>query len=673
MSSTGEVGNSRARGGRIRIAPRRALAMAASYAGDRLGAQAKAVAFVLVYLLAAQLLVFKVPLREAASVALGVAATIAGLAFFLEGLFLGIMPLGEQCGLRLPAKAGPLALAALCVVLGVTATFAEPAIGALKTQGGSVAAWEAPLLFTLLNRGSGWLIAAVAAGVGLAVMLGTLRFLYGWAFKPAVYLIMPVLVAVGFLFEGDALLRPVAGLAWDTGGITTGPVTVPLVIALGVGISRITGERRGGASGLGVVTLASALPVAAVFILALLLRPLVPAAGGAASFFDPGADTRRKAEFVAGGPEALESLGRSALAKGALSAEDYDRAFRHAASAGRGSRTEAATGESGPPSSRAGTLSSLRAQAVTALAAVLPLALVLGLTLVVLLRERLRNADEIALGLAFAVVGMFLFGLGMERGLSALGNQAGLSLPRAYEERAREDQALVLAGVDESSIFSAAGPEGPAEYVWMRGPEGPVALPFDRSAWDEGRGLYRYVPVERAVFGRWGFAGGLAAVLAFVFVLGFGATLAEPSLAALGATVEEITTGTYRRSTLVGTVAIGVGIGMAFGFARILLDLPLAWILGGAYALALVLTIFSSEEFAAIAWDAAGVTTGPVTVPLVIAAGLGIGSKAGASGAFGVLAAASVFPVISVLLSGILVRAKARRGLSPEAAGRGRP
>jgi hypothetical protein len=102
---------------------------------------------------------------------------------------------------------------------------------------------------------------------------------------------------------------------------------------------------------------------------------------------------------------------------------------------------------------------------------------------------------------------------------------------------------------------------------------------------------------------------------------------------------------------------------MAVGFARILYDLPLSWILGVPDVLALLLSLFSSEDFAAIAWDAAGVTTGPVTVPLVIAAGLGIGAEAGASGAFAVVACASVFPVLAVLLSGLVSAARTKSSI----------
>lgn len=97
---------------------------------------------------------------------------------------------------------------------------------------------------------------------------------------------------------------------------------------------------------------------------------------------------------------------------------------------------------------------------------------------------------------------------------------------------------------------------------------------------------------------------------------------------------------------------------MAVGFGRILFAWPIVPLLAGAYLLALALTIFSSEEISAIAWDCAGVTTGPITVPLVIAAGLGIGQRAGVAEAFGVVTMASVFPIIAVLLSGFLLASR---------------
>ena len=76
------------------------------------------------------------------------------------------------------------------------------------------------------------------------------------------------------------------------------------------------------------------------------------------------------------------------------------------------------------------------------------------------------------------------------------------------------------------------------------------------------------------------------------------------------------------------------------------------------YAFLLILTFFSSEDFVNFGWDSAGVTTGPITVPLVLAMGLGIGAKTGAIDGFGVLSLASVGPIITVLTVGLLVKKK---------------
>lgn len=630
-----------ASGFNVNISLRRRLAMIASWARARLGDQARAVAFVVLYLVLAQTIILKQTILSPGSVAVGILATVVGLAFFLEGLFLGVMPLGERCGLKLPGKAGPIAISIFAIVLGATATLAEPAIGILKLQGGAARPWSTPLLYLLLNRGSPWLVAAVAAGVGLAVVLGVFRFMYSWPLKPFIFVIIPILVAIGFLFDADPNLKAVAGLAWDTGGVTTGPVTVPLVIALGIGVSKIVGSKSGVSSGLGVVTLASALPVAAVFALSALLLPLVPEAGSASAFFSD--DNRKQAVFVAGSESALLSLAIKAVDSGSLAASDFVVLF-----------PDEALYEDNQESIKAMSLAArLRDNAMAALKSVLPLALVLIVTLVFLLKDRLKDVDEMFLGLAFAVIGMFFFGFGMENGLSALGKQAGTNLPKAYERTARLDKALLLKDVSENQIFKAAGTEGGAEYIWKDGRDGPEAVPFDRSRYDENSGVYRYVPVERAVFDAWGQYAGLVAVLVFVFILGFGATLAEPSLAALGVTVEEMTTGTYKRSALVFMVALGVGAGLVAGFSSIMFGLQLSWVLGIPYAVALLLTAFSSEEFAAIAWDSAGVTTGPITVPLVIATSLGIGGRGGMTASFGVVAAASVFPVVAVLASGL--------------------
>ena len=147
----------------------------------------------------------------------------------------------------------------------------------------------------------------------------------------------------------------------------------------------------------------------------------------------------------------------------------------------------------------------------------------------------------------------------------------------------------------------------------------------------------------------------------FVWFLGFGATLAEPALNALGATVQNLTQGVFKKSMLMYAVSFGVATGIAVGLTKIIFDLPLAWFLIPGYATAIVLTYFSSEEFVNIAWDSAGVTTGPITVPLVLAIGLSFGNAVGALEGFGILSMASIGPILAVLSTGIWVRYRARR------------
>ncbi|HAC34812.1 MAG TPA: hypothetical protein DCF45_09870 [Gammaproteobacteria bacterium] len=243
-----------------------------------------------------------------------------------------------------------------------------------------------------------------------------------------------------------------------------------------------------------------------------------------------------------------------------------------------------------------------------ALRAIVPLALFMVLTLRVILRESVAQSDTVTIGLGFTLAGMMLFGLGIQLGLTPLGTQLGSNVP---------------------ATFTTIAPWG------VPGTEGPM--------------------FEYAFYGKL-----LAAV--FGFFLGYGATLAEPALNALGNTVESITVGAFRKKVLMHSVALGVGAGIAAGVCKIAFNLPLAWLLVPPYLLLLLLTWVSSEEFVNFSWDSAGVTTGPITVPLVLAMGLGIGSNVpGVTDGFGILALASVGPIISVLTVGLLVARVERR------------
>ena len=156
--------------------------------------------------------------------------------------------------------------------MGVSVTFAEPAIATLQQAGAGIKVTEAPLLKELLSSSSGLLVGAVGVGVGIATALGVYRFARNWSLK---VLLLPtlsvalILTAVMALVNADT--RAIIALAWGTGAVTTGPVTVPLVLSLGLGVSAILGKSDTGMSGFGIVTLASLWTVIMVAVLGLVL------------------------------------------------------------------------------------------------------------------------------------------------------------------------------------------------------------------------------------------------------------------------------------------------------------------------------------------------------------------------------------------------------------------
>jgi hypothetical protein len=108
------------------------------------------------------------------------------------------------------------------------------------------------------------------------------------------------------------------------------------------------------------------------------------------------------------------------------------------------------------------------------------------------------------------------------------------------------------------------------------------------------------------------------------------------------------------------SVSFGVGLGITLGVCKLVFDLPLAWMLLPGYLLLLFITFLSTEEFVNVAWDSAGVTTGPVTVPLVLAMGLGFGNATNVTEGFGILSMASLCPIMSVLIMGLYIQWKSK-------------
>ena len=514
----------------------------APYFQVRFTAQLRAVLPLVIYLALFQILILRHRIEDALVISGGLLAVIVGLMLFIEGLKIGLMPFGETIGSSLPKKSTLPVVLSVVFLLGIGVTFAEPAIGALQTTGEHVDVNEAPLLYALLTDWSLALVLIVGAGVGVAAVLGALRFIRGWSLKPLILLVLTPTMALTAYMAFDENLSKVIGLAWDCGAVTTGPVTVPLVLALGIGIAHSAGKSSGSLSGFGIVTLASLFPILGVQLLGLYVAATVPV------------------------EDIIASASQASASAGPLWYQ----------------RTPGA-------------------EIVGGVRAIVPLVLFLLLVLVVLLRERVKGPMNTTYGIVLCVVGMIIFNVGLSYGLTKLGGQSGGLLPSAF---------TAVEGVE-------------------------------------------YAPIYATGFG-------LVIAIAFAWLLGLGATLAEPALNALGMTVEDLTNGAFRKSMLTYAVSLGVACGIAVGVAMIIFGFPVAWLLIGGYGVAIALTLISSEEFVNIAWDCAGVTTGPVTVPLVLALGLGIGGAVESIEGFGILAMASIGPIISVLLTGLWVEQRQR-------------
>ncbi len=155
----------------------------------------------------------------------------------------------------------------------------------------------------------------------------------------------------------------------------------------------------------------------------------------------------------------------------------------------------------------------------------------------------------------------------------------------------------------------------------------------------------------------------------FGFILGFLINVAEPDLQVLAKQVSEVTSGGITQAELVIVVSIGVGVLVAIGLVRIVLDIPLNKLLTVLYGIIFVLVILAPESFLGIAFDSGGATTGSMTVPFILALGLGVsstqGGKASEEDSFGLLGLASAGPMIAVLTMGIFSGIKSLTGSLP--------
>lgn len=205
-----------------------------------------------------QVFVFEESVTGLLSMASGALLVVLGLTFFIFGLRLALFPVGESLANALARKGSVFWLIMFAFVLGFGTTIAEPALIAIADEAAEVAAAEDAIAASKEARESYalGLRLTVALAVGVALIIGVMRILANWS--------LPLLIISGYCLV--VLLTTIApedivGVAYDSGGVTTSTVTVPLVAALGVGLAGSLKGRNSMTDGFGLIAFASLMPI----------------------------------------------------------------------------------------------------------------------------------------------------------------------------------------------------------------------------------------------------------------------------------------------------------------------------------------------------------------------------------------------------------------------------
>jgi|TARA_R110002074_G_scaffold145034_1_gene293134 hypothetical protein len=210
-----------------------------------------------------QIFILRQPVPNIGDIAVGTIFVVLGLTLFIQGLEKSLFPIGDNMAYAFAQKGSLFWLLVFAFALGFGTTAAEPALIAVAAEAARIAAEggmiddsdPAKLSYALGLRFT------VATSVGVALLIGVLKIIRGW---PLHYLIIPgyMSVVVMTFFAPDEII----GIAYDSGGVTTGTITVPLVTALGVGLASSIQGRNPMTDGFGLIAFASLTPI--IFVMA---------------------------------------------------------------------------------------------------------------------------------------------------------------------------------------------------------------------------------------------------------------------------------------------------------------------------------------------------------------------------------------------------------------------
>jgi len=457
-------------------------------------------------------LIVPVPNSALLAFILGAMLLVIGMGLFTLGTDMAMTPIGEYVGAALTRSRKVWLIALVGLILGILITIAEPDLQVLAEQ--------------VPNVPNLTLILAVAIGVGLFLVMALLRILLKIRLK---YILAVFYIAVFILAQ--FVPKSFLAVAFDSGGVTTGPMTVPFILALGVGVSAIRSDKDAESDSFGLVALCSIGPILAVMILGLIFKP----------------------DDAAYSSDVLQLTDNSRE----LGMEFF---------------------------------SALPHYLTEVLIALLPIIAFFFIFQFTTLHLKRNSLVRIIIGLIYTFIGLVTFLLGVNVGFMPLGNYLGQML-------------------------------GALDYNWILVPLG--------------------------------------------MVIGYFTVSAEPAVHVLSKQVYEITAGAIPKKALSTCLSIGVALSVGLAMLRILMGIPIMYLLIPGYAIALLLMIFVPDIFTAIAFDSGGVASGPMTATFLLPLAMGVCAAVGgdvSSDAFGVVAMVAMTPLITIQALGLYFKLK-QRGL----------
>ena len=449
---------------------------------------------------------------------LGAAMIIVGIMFFTLGAEMSMSPMGERVGAVLTKSRSVPLIIGVGFVLGFLITISEPDLQVLANQVPSI-----PNMTLILS---------VAAGVGFFLVVAFLRMLLSIAL-PKLLVVFYALIFVLAAFVPKEFLA----VAFDSGGVTTGPITVPFIMALGVGVAAIRSDRHAADDSFGLVALCSVGPILAVLLLGILFQasdstyipPVLPDVGDSVELWQL---------FHVSLPTYLKEIATSLL----------------------------------------------------------PIVLMFGIFQLVALKLDRRSLGRIGVGLLYTYMGLVLFLTGANVGFMPAGNYLG----------------QVLAG---------------RSFRWVLVPIG--------------------------------------------MLIGYFIVKAEPAVYVLNKQVEEITDGAISAGTMGAALSAGVSLSVGLAMVRVLTGISILWFLVPGYVFAISISFVVPKLFTAIAFDAGGVASGPMTatflLPLAQGACVAVGGNI-VTDAFGVVAMVAMTPLITVQMMGLVAQLRTHKARTAQPA-----